>query len=166
MADMASLTTSLTNAVGPQAGEKALFAVGSGIDIGSKLAAGMNAQSAGEAQARSLKQQAAEELATGVRDGREKRKEMEKVISRQRAVAAASGAGVSNPTILDLIGDTAQRGEFLAQDEVAKGKARAAGLKDKAKLATWSGGNAMTGSIFDAVGTAAGDIYKYDKRYG
>lgn len=128
-------------------------------------------------EAQGLSRRAMEERAAGQRQYQEQKLKEAEVISKQRAGAAASGAGASNAGILDLIGDTAARGEYLADTEMYKGESAARGIEDKAAAGTWQAGTraasmrqkgdaAWTGSIFDAGITAATAGYKYGDRQG
>lgn len=128
--------------------------IGTGLQVGGMLAQGMAAKDAGAFEAEQLKKKAAEERAAASRAAQEKRMDMNRLISRQIAVAAGSGAGTSNASIFDIIGDTAARGQYLFDTEIASGEARAGSLLDKAKAAKTKGQNAMIGSIFEAGTTA------------
>jgi hypothetical protein len=94
------------------------------------------------------------------------------VISTQIARGAASGSAVNSPGLLDIIGDTAQEGEYRAQAELYQGASEAAGLKDKANLTRVSGKaakakgmNAFAGSILEGATTYGVGLEEYRRKY-
>ena len=138
---------------------------------------GQALEDAAAVEAAGLKQRANEARAAGQAAARERQTATDRVIGRQTAVAAASGAGASSGTILDLIGETAARGEEQRLVEMGKGESRARGLEDKADLGRWQAGTkakalkakgdaALMGSIFEGVSTAGAGVYKYGEREG
>jgi hypothetical protein len=70
-----------------------LFLVGTGVQSGARIGAGMHARDAAEFNAAGLERQATEEFAAAQRTAAERRRETDLVISRQIALGAASGAG-------------------------------------------------------------------------
>src|SRR3990167_4381106 len=129
-----------------------------------------------EWERRQLEQQAKQdEYARAVR-AREKRHESTLVQSAQLARAASSGGGVTNPTILNLMEDTAARGEYLAQTELAAGKMDAAsrrhqgaatilGANMQGDILRMRGRSAQTGGILSGVGQTAAGISDTYARY-
>lgn len=111
-------------------------------------------------QAEMDKRKGQEELAASQREAIDKRGEGDRLMSRQRAVAAASGGGVVNPTILDIFGDTAQQAEYNAQAQLYGGESRRRGALDQAALAKAKGQAAMRGSIFEGIGQGLGGLSK------
>lgn len=142
-----------------------LYLVGSGVQAGARVAGGLNARDAANFNAASLERQSAAERAAGQRSAFERRREMELVLSKQRAIGAASGAG-TGPSLLDIIGDTAARGEYQAQGEMYTGEARARNLQDRANIARREGGNAFTGSILEAIGGIGLGAGRYGMNFG
>lgn len=142
-----------------------LMMIGTGIQAGAKIAQGQSAKDAADYNATMIERKAAEERAAAQRTAIERRKEGERVISKQIAGAAASGAGFG-PSLLDVIGDTAARGEYQAQADMYTGEARARGLKDQAALTRYEGRNAYAGSILEGVGGLALGMGKYGGAYG
>lgn len=111
------------------------------------------AKAAADFQAMQLDRGASEERAAGQIAAREKRADMERVISTQRARAASSGAGgISTTGVLDIIGDTVERGEYLAGIETYSGETRARGKLDQAAAARAQGEAARARAIAAAYG--------------
>lgn len=104
------------------------------------------AKQTGEYNAKELERGAADERAAGVRKAQEQRLKNEVVMSRQRAAAAKSGAGTSEGEgYLDLVDDTAQRGQYLSDLDISMGENAAAGLQAKAAMSR-AKGSAEAGS--------------------
>lgn len=166
-----------------------LAAIGTIVSGLSTVAGGLAARNQANAEAEATQKKAAwdaemarrkgaEEMAAAQQRAGEERRRKEYVISEQRAKAASSGAGVSNPTVLDLIGDVEKEGEFRAKTETQTGKARQAGLMDQANLSLWEGKtsasaaksrgkSAFIGSLLEGAGDIAQGVYKYKmSRYG
>ena len=154
----------------------ALTAAGAGVTAMGTMAAGEAAADAGrrgqqasDFRAKQADMQAQESRAASQRVALEKRKEAGLLGSRLQARAAASGGGADDPTVIDLGGDIAQRGEYLALTEMFKGENRARGLEDQALGARMTGealaeegrakrraaGYSAAGTIIGAAGSMA-----------
>jgi hypothetical protein len=142
-----------------------LMMLGTGLQAGGKIAGGISAQEAGDYNAAALKRQATDEIAGAQRQAIERRRETDRVISTQITRAASSGAGFG-PSLLDVIGDTAERGEYQAQADMYGGRSRAANLRDRAALARHEGDSAFAGSLLEGVGGLAIGAGRYDYLYG
>ena len=139
-----------------------LALLAAGISAAGSVLGGISANKAGKYEAQQLQRSATEERVAGQRAAMEKRREADVVMSQQRARAAASGSSITgSPTIIDIFGDTAQRGEYLAQIESFKGESRARGLQDQAKASRFKGKSALVGSILEGVGELAKGGYRY-----
>jgi hypothetical protein len=134
--------------------------IGTGLQVMGSLQAGKAQQAALNFEAKQREAKAAEERAASQRTAIDKRHEGELVMSRQKALAAASGGGVVNPNILDLYGETAERAEYNAASEIYGGESRARGQIDQAAAARMKGKAAMKGSIFEAAGTGFSGLGK------
>lgn len=133
-------------------GLSALSAIGTAASIGGTILGGITGNQAAKQEAAMRERQAAVERADASRRAEEERRKATLVMSRQTALAATSGAGTQNPTILDIMSETAQRGSYLARSETYGGEDRARGQMDMAAAAKAKGRSQMTGSFFDAFG--------------
>lgn len=131
---------------------------GSAMQAAGTLAAGNAAEAEGAFQAQQLDIKAKEEVAASQREAMQKRKETDLVLSRQQALAASSGLGALDPTILDLAGDVAEEGAYHESLIRYGGQERAAGLKLQGQAARFSGKNAQRGSRWAAAGTLASGV--------
>lgn len=116
-------------------------------------------------QADQLRVQARQELGIAAAKAREERRQAAIMQSNQLAIAASSGAGATNPTIINLMEETAAHGEYLAQGEMFTGRSRAADLRIRADtiLEEARAGGVVAGMTADATRTnsyltAAGDV--------
>lgn len=116
------------------------------------IQAGKQQKSAAEFNAAEMERSATESRAEASKRSRMRREELSRVQSRQRAVAAASGAGTDGEGYLDLIGDTAARGEEQALGELYIGEQKARGREGQAAISRWSGEQAVKKSYITAAG--------------
>jgi hypothetical protein len=138
-----------------------------GLSAMGAIQQGKAQQAALNFEAKQHERQAAEERAASQREALEKRHEAKIAMSRQVAIAGASGAGVVNPSILDIYSETAQEGEYNAQTALYGGESRARGQLDSAAAARFKGKAAYKGSILEAGGHILGGIGSAaGKKYG
>lgn len=142
-------------------GLSTLGTLGTLASVGGTVLSGVAAAQQGKAMEAEVKRQATEERAIASRKAEERRRDTARVISRQKAVAASSGAGVTNPTILDIIGDTAQRGSFLERTETDIGARSASTLRAQGAMARRKGQGAFAGSILEGIGQGAKGFARY-----
>lgn len=88
-------------------------------------------------------------------DAFEVQRQTDALQSTLRARAAASGGGVSDPTVVALAGQIAQRGALGALTSMFKGETEATGLEDTAKAAEYTGQAEYQGSQIKAAGLRA-----------
>ena len=144
-------------------GGSAVSAMGTLAGGKAAMQAGQYAQQSHEFTARQQGQAAKEARAVGQRSAFEKRREGDLLDSKLQARAAASGGGATDPTVLDLSGDIAQRSEYDALFEMYKGENKARGLQDAALASRMSGQAALfegeakrKASYLSAAGTLIG----------
>ena len=87
------------------------------------------------------REQAGQEEAASQRAAQIKREQTKVNISNARAEAGASGAGVYDPTMLDITGDIAGKGELDALTSLYEGKSAASILRSQAGLTEYEGRN-------------------------
>ena len=117
--------------------------------IGS-IAGGIAASNASEAQAKAAERQASEERAASQREAVQRSKEARLVMSRQQAVAGASGAGATDPTVLKLMGDVAGQGYNNSQAALYEGESRGRALEDQAAISRMQGRQARLAGFIGA----------------
>ncbi len=150
----ASAAASSVPAWVPTAVTAATTAASAGLAYGSHQQQAGQQKIAGELNARESERAAAEARGDAGRKAAERRLKEEALLSRQRAVAASGGAGAGETEgFSDIVGDTAERGEFLVQSDLAIGENQARGFESRAAISRWDG-NAKAATS-QAKGTAA-----------
>lgn len=114
------------------------------------LVAGNNANEASKAQQKQLKQRAGQERAAGQAAAVQARRQANYVQSRLQAVAASSGAGALDKTVLDLSGGITKEGEYQALSALYSGNERANTDIYAGQVARTEGKNAQTESYYKA----------------
>lgn len=114
-------------------------------------------------EAKQLDRKAGSTRATSQRSANEELRQSRLVGSRALALAAASGAGASDPTVMNLIASIAGEGQYRSLTELYNGNTEAVGYEDQAdanrraakavKTAGYVGAGA---TILGGVGTAFG----------
>lgn len=142
------------------------------------LAAGQFQRRVSESQARALERRAGEERAVSQRELLEERRQGRFVRSRALALGAASGAGVSDPGFVGLLGDLDTETEIRAQNALFGGETAARNLEfgagieraggDASMIAAQAKSDALRAgarqSFFGAAGTLlSGGASLYDK---
>ena len=154
MAELAALASAVGSAVAGSA-STILPIIGTAATVAGTIGAGYAGKQEAEFEAKQSERAAADERAIASRQSEERRKKTAYVLSEQKAKAASSGAGVTNPTILDIMGDTAQEGDYLARSDIAAGETRARGLLDKAAASRYKGKAGFKGAILEGIGAGA-----------
>ena len=125
-------------------------------------------EQAARQQATLFERSASQKFAIAQRAAQQQARETGILISRQRAVAASSGAGVYNPTVLDIIGDTAEQSAFKQAAITFQHESKARGMeqsaifeRQKGAFAKQAGQGAFAGSILSAVGQGAALLLEF-----
>jgi hypothetical protein len=132
--------------------------LGTGLSAVGSIVAGSQQAAMAEAQAAAAERQASEERAASQREAIQRSKEARLVMSRQQAVAAASGGGATDSTVLNLMGDTASQGWFNQASAVYEGESRGRALEDQAAISRWEGKQAKMASFISAGSTVLSGI--------
>jgi hypothetical protein len=149
MAELAALAAKGLSAMKGAGLAKTLQVGGTLLSSVGAIQAGNNAARAAEFNARELEEKGKAERAIASKKAVEKRRRKEIVLSRARAVAAASGGGQD----LDLLGDLEEEGEYNAQMAIWQGEEAARGRKNQAGATRFEGRMAKRASRFKAAST-------------
>lgn len=146
-------------------GIETLALVGTIASVGGSIVSGLGQMQAGRAanasakfQAAQLEQRAGQERAAAQRQAIEERRRAALAISRGRAVAAASGGGATDPTVLNVAGGVAAQGEYNALSALFEGEERARGANLQATSARMEGKQAKKAGMVGGLGTIAGGV--------
>lgn len=116
---------------------------------------GIQAKATADFEAEQMKAKGNAEFAKSQRDAIAHRKEKELVMSRQRAVSAASGGGGSSPgnSVEEILASTEQQGEYNAMMDMYNGTTARNDLYRGAKVKKIEGKSALFGSYLKAGST-------------
>lgn len=147
------------------AGPISLSTIATVASIGGSIVSGLGQMQAGRAanasakfQAAQLEQRAGQERAAAQRQAIEERRKAALAISRGQAVAAASGAGATDPTVMNITGDVAAQGEYNALSALFGGEERARGAQLQATATRMEGKQAKKAGMIGGLGTIAGGV--------
>ncbi len=158
---MAALTTSIA-ALSKSGLGTALFAGGTALSAVSQVQAGNAQQAAAEFQARQLEQQATAERAAASVEAGERRQETMLLMSRARAVGAASGGGID----FFGLGDLAEEGARRERMAVWQGEERAKGRSAQAAASRFEGQQMARAGRIGAFSTALSGGASFLEKYG
>lgn len=145
---------------------QAALAAGTAMSVAGAIGQGNAARGAANYQAAQLQQQAGQERATSQRQAMEERRRARFAQSRLQALAAASGAGATDPTVIDLSGDIAAEGEYRALTALFGGEERARGLTMNAQARRYEGQQQRRAGVMNAASTIMGGGYSMLDRFG
>lgn len=94
------------------------------------------------------------------------RKRAQFMMSRARAVAGASGAGVSDPTVTDILTDIETQGEMNALNTLYSGQTEERGYRQGARSARNEAGAARTAGYLNTGATALRGGTSWWEKYG
>jgi hypothetical protein len=131
--------------------------IGTALTAGGTVYSGIRAQQNAEAEAKGMKKKGDAEFAIGQRDSIRRRKETEQLMSRQRAVAAASGGSATDASVEAIMGRTQQEGDYNAMIDMYNGAVNRADLYQGARNRQKEGKGDLLGSVINAGATVYGD---------
>ena len=99
--------------------------------------------------------------AAGQREANEERRLKERMHSRALLIAAASGGGVDDPGMVNLIGDLNAEGEYRIMSRLWAGEDAAEGFAFRADQAKREGDAAIQAGYADAISSAASMYGKF-----
>jgi len=112
-----------------------LMAASTAISAASAIKQGADQRQQAESQAIQLKNQANADEASAQRSAITSRRQANYAISRGQALAAASGAGASDPTIASVLGNIAGQGEYNALTQLYEGDTEGGNARSNATAA-------------------------------
>lgn len=131
---------------------------GTAVTAGATIYNGMQQQQMADEIAKQEELAGKNEFASSIHDAEERRLEGALVMSRQQAIAAASGAGSGSdaPTIMKILGDTAKRTQVGVESSIYQGAQRRDDYTRSARNRRITGQNNFFGSIAKAAGYGLG----------
>lgn len=130
------------------------------------LAAGASADDAARMEQIQYNQVANAAAATSEREAQNIQLSGKLIQSRQQAVAAASGAGATDPTVLAVQGETARETMYNTLSKIWEGQTEAQNLRYAGQVARYQGKQQLMASGFDALSSLAQGGKTLFDRYG
>lgn len=130
-----------------------LMLAGTALSAGSSILGANSEAKQYRAAADQLDVQAGQTRAMSQRDAYEQRRQAKLVQSRGIAVAAASGAGADDPTVVNQIADIGGEGEYRALTALYNGETQAQANEQQAVSYRKAAKNAKTAGLIKAGGT-------------
>lgn len=123
---------------GPQM-NSAAGAIGSLLSAKGEIDAGKSADRAARYRARQLEQNAGQAVAAATVDAQEEERKSALIASRAIAVAAASGAGTLDPTVVRILQGIKAEGALASATQMYNGYEEARGMREGAKATRFEG---------------------------
>lgn len=118
--------------------------LGSGFGLGALIAGGYQQRDAANLAAEGIDIAGGQYVAASQRSAQEQERKTKLLTSRAQAVAAASGAGGSDPTVVDIISNIAGEGAYRSMIALYEGKEAQRAAAAKADAARYAGKSAVT----------------------
>ena len=131
----------------------ALIAGGTILSAYGTLAQGRYAMNAGKIEAQQLRRQGMNAFASSQRTAQDIQLETDLLASKALATAAASGAGASDPTVLNIIARISGEGAYRKSVALYEGKVKNEDLNYQAWQAETGGQQALRASRIGAAGS-------------
>jgi len=135
-----------------------LLAVSTVLQAAGSIKAGKAADRLAEFKAQQLEQKAGQERAVSQRKAASARRSARYAESRALALAAASGGGASDPTVVNIMAGIAGEGEMAAQAALYEGEERARGSEMAATASRYEGAQAKRAGYIKAGTTVMSGI--------
>ncbi len=123
-----------------------LGGIGTGIQAAGQIQSGRSARKVGESQQRAaefeaqqLDTNAEQTQAVSQRAAMEEQRKSMALQSRAIAIAAASGGGALDPTVMALVGNLSKEGQLAAETQIYGGEERARAMRNQAKASRYEG---------------------------
>lgn len=143
------------------------------LAIGGKVVSGVGTILSAQSQAKALKKearqldaQAGTERASSQRAAMEERRQARLAQSRGLALAAASGGGADDPTVMNLLADLEGEGEYRALTSLYEGEEQGRSLEAQADARRKEAKNAKRAGWMQGIGTILGAGTSMADRYG
>jgi len=153
--DTTGLTAGQLQALNTSSVGAMLSLAGDSLSAAGSLQRGFEAKGSADFQAAQLRQNAGQVQAAAQRDAFQADRQGRMIASRALAVAAASGGGASDPTVVNLIAADAQEASYRKAVALYQGDDQARAMRTAAAAKDYEGKTALVGS---AVSAGAGVI--------
>jgi hypothetical protein len=143
-----------------------LLAASTAVGAAYAIKSGQDQKLAAENEAAQMDAQAKAEQASGQRAYLTQQRQTQMVSSRAQALAASSGAGVSDPTVANIISGIQGEGEYQALSSLYQGDVTAKGLQYGANVRRSEGDAAAKAGYLRAASTVLSGVGSMYYKYG
>ncbi len=140
--------------------------IGTAVSTLGTIQAGREAKAQAEYQAKVQEQQADEAYASSQRDAAEKYRKGRIMIGDQRAAIAGAGGDLTDPSVLDIMGDTEAEIDLAARTDIFRGEQQARGYNDAAVNSRITGKNAQKAAFLNAGASLFSGVSNMYSRFG
>lgn len=144
----------------------ALTVVGAGLSAGGSIIGANSQANELRMQATQLDAQAKDDRASSQRRGSEERRQAKLAGSRALALAAASGGGADDPSVVNLIAGIEGEGEYRALSALYEGETEARSKEEQAAANRRGAKSAKTAGALKAASSIIGAGSSLYDRYG
>ena len=137
--------------------------IGTALAAGGTVYSGISQYQASKAEAKQLKAKGDNELAKSQREADRRRRETQVLVSRANAVAAASGAGATDASVMATKEKIQAEGDNNAMLDMYNGLVNRSDLYREAATTKASGRSKLFSSIIDAGSTVYSDIARRNR---
>lgn len=134
--------------------------IGTALAAGGTIYGGLQANAQSKVEAKGLKKKGDAEFSSAQREAMDRRRQTQLVVSRQKAVSAASGGGATDDSVTAVMEKTQAEGDYNAMMDMYNGSVNRADLYSEAKTVRKEGKSKLIGSFIDAGTTIYGDMAK------
>jgi len=143
-----------------------LAAAGTAVGVAGQVSASQDAAENARLAALQAEQDANNSAAAGQRQAIDERRQAARLQSRALAVAAASGASATDPTVVTDLGQLKGEGEYRALSRLYSGDAEAENLRQQASAIRSTGKARRTAGLIGAASSVlSGATSIYDRYY-
>ena len=143
-----------------------LNAAGTVLQSGAQIFGGLSASRAADSEAAQFRQRANAERVTSQYQARDERRDARYAASRGLAVAAASGGGTADPTVVNTLADVEAEGEYRALMALRNGEDAARGFEHAAAARRNEGDAALIAGLTTGTSTALSGATDWFEKYG
>lgn len=143
-----------------------LGVVGSVVSAMGTIAQANAAVSAAKAEQKQLSHMAAEKQAVATRDAQSRAREARLLLSRQQAVAASSGGGATDPTVMELAGGIAREANVGQREAVRQGQEEGRMLNYKGYIGVKNAEAQKSAAMFGAFASVFSGVTGAFAKYG
>lgn len=140
--------------------------IGTAVSTLGTIQAGREAKAEADYAAKQQEMQADEAYASSQRDAAEKYRKGRIMLGDQRAALAASGGDLTDPSVIDIMGDTEAEVDLAARTDIYRGEQQARGYNDAAINSRITGKNAQKASFISAAGNLFSSVSSMYSRFG